>query len=103
MPELLPSPETHQPAQNGSAHVTNWRSRDTRSRLSTSCSRRVWRADALAQTYQKKLRDYIVEIGVFGATGTIGQRVVTEALARGHHVTAFTRDPLRVVPAAGRL
>jgi putative NADH-flavin reductase len=63
----------------------------------------VWRTDALAQTDQKKLRDYIVEIGVFGATGTIGRHVVCEALARGHHVTAFTRDPARVETAAGRL
>ncbi|MFF0483896.1 NAD(P)-dependent oxidoreductase [Streptomyces sp. NPDC004435] len=33
-----------------------------------------------------------MRIGVIGATGTIGSRVVTEALERGHHVTAFTRD-----------
>jgi uncharacterized protein len=30
-------------------------------------------------------------IGVIGATGQIGQRVVTEALSRDHHVRAFTR------------
>ncbi|WP_067676967.1 NAD(P)-dependent oxidoreductase [Nocardia miyunensis] len=30
-------------------------------------------------------------IGVIGATGNIGQRVVAEALSRGHHVRAFTR------------
>ncbi|WP_329224519.1 NAD(P)-dependent oxidoreductase [Streptomyces canus] len=33
-----------------------------------------------------------MHIGVIGATGTIGSRVVTEALDRGHHVTAFSRD-----------
>ncbi|MGH4035616.1 NAD(P)-dependent oxidoreductase [Actinomycetota bacterium Odt1-20B] len=33
-----------------------------------------------------------MRIGVIGATGTIGSRVVTEALGRGHHVTAFTRN-----------
>src|SRR4051794_14366297 len=33
-----------------------------------------------------------MRIGVIGATGTIGSRVVTEALGRGHHVTAFSRD-----------
>ncbi|MFB7939243.1 NAD(P)-dependent oxidoreductase [Streptomyces sp. NPDC056049] len=33
-----------------------------------------------------------MRIGVIGATGTIGSRVVIEALERGHHVTAFTRD-----------
>lgn len=37
-----------------------------------------------------------MDIGVFGATGTIGQRIVAEALRRGHRVTAFTRDALRI-------
>ncbi|MGK8524704.1 NAD(P)-dependent oxidoreductase [Nocardia asteroides] len=36
-----------------------------------------------------------MEIGVFGATGVIGSRVVTEALRRGHRITAFTRDATR--------
>ncbi|WP_280378106.1 NAD(P)-dependent oxidoreductase [Nocardia wallacei] len=34
-------------------------------------------------------------IGVIGASGNIGQRVVTEALSRGHHVKAFTRGAAR--------
>ncbi|MEU7073356.1 NAD(P)H-binding protein [Streptomyces narbonensis] len=33
-----------------------------------------------------------MRIGVIGATGTIGSRVVTEALERGHHISAFGRD-----------
>lgn len=33
-----------------------------------------------------------MHIGVIGATGTIGSRIVTEALDRGHDVTAFSRD-----------
>ncbi|MEV7025698.1 NAD(P)H-binding protein [Kitasatospora sp. NPDC093558] len=33
-----------------------------------------------------------MHIGVIGATGTIGSRVVDEALRRGHRVTAFSRD-----------
>jgi putative NADH-flavin reductase len=33
-----------------------------------------------------------MHIGVIGASGTIGSRVVAEALQRGHHVRAFTRD-----------
>lgn len=37
-----------------------------------------------------------MHIGVIGATGTIGSRVVTEALGRGHHVTAFSRDAGRI-------
>ncbi|WP_040866100.1 NAD(P)-dependent oxidoreductase [Nocardia exalbida] len=36
-----------------------------------------------------------MDIGVFGATGVIGSRVVTEAVRRGHRVTAFTRDAAR--------
>ncbi|HEU0168144.1 MAG TPA: NAD(P)H-binding protein [Chloroflexota bacterium] len=36
-----------------------------------------------------------MRIGVFGAGGRIGQRIVKEALARGHEVTAIVRDPAR--------
>ncbi|GHD78643.1 hypothetical protein GCM10010317_098270 [Streptomyces mirabilis] len=37
-----------------------------------------------------------MHIGVIGATGTIGSRVVTEALDRGHHITAFSRDATQI-------
>ncbi|MFJ7305665.1 NAD(P)-dependent oxidoreductase [Streptomyces sp. NPDC099088] len=37
-----------------------------------------------------------MHIGVIGASGTIGSRVTTEALERGHHVTAFTRDATQI-------
>ncbi|MCX5336540.1 MULTISPECIES: NAD(P)-dependent oxidoreductase [unclassified Streptomyces] len=37
-----------------------------------------------------------MHIGVIGATGTIGSRVVTEALGRTHQVTAFSRDATRI-------
>ncbi|MGW8761319.1 NAD(P)-dependent oxidoreductase [Streptomyces sp. NPDC055815] len=33
-----------------------------------------------------------MHIGVIGATGTLGSRVVAEALERGHHIRAFSRD-----------
>ena len=33
-----------------------------------------------------------MNVGIIGARGNIGQRIVAEALARGHHVTAFTRS-----------
>ncbi|WP_410613639.1 NAD(P)-dependent oxidoreductase [Amycolatopsis sp. lyj-109] len=36
-----------------------------------------------------------MRITVFGAAGAIGRRVVAEALARGHEVTAVVRDPRR--------
>ncbi|MEO8908861.1 MAG: NAD(P)-dependent oxidoreductase [Gemmatimonadaceae bacterium] len=34
-----------------------------------------------------------MKIVVFGATGNIGRRIVTEALRRGHDVTGAVRDP----------
>lgn len=33
-----------------------------------------------------------MQIGIIGATGTIGSRIVAEALDRGHQVTAFSRN-----------
>ncbi|WP_211241423.1 NAD(P)-dependent oxidoreductase [Pseudonocardia spinosispora] len=39
----------------------------------------------------------MMRIGVIGASGNIGQRVVTEAVQRGHQVTAFTR-PTSALP-----
>ncbi len=42
-----------------------------------------------------------MEIGVTGATGTVGQRVVAEALSRGHQVTAVARDASRVRSTTG--
>ncbi|MEV8098105.1 NAD(P)H-binding protein [Kitasatospora sp. NPDC085879] len=37
----------------------------------------------------------MARIAVFGANGSIGRCIVTEALARGHRVTAAVRDPAR--------
>ncbi|MEV6768530.1 NAD(P)H-binding protein [Nocardia sp. NPDC051030] len=34
-------------------------------------------------------------IGIIGATGNIGQRTLVEAVARGHHIKAFTRSAER--------
>ena len=42
-----------------------------------------------------------MEIGVLGATGTIGSRVVAEAVDRGHRVTAFTRSAARIPAEPG--
>ena len=33
-----------------------------------------------------------MKIIIFGATGSVGQKVVEHALQQGHHITAFTRD-----------
>jgi uncharacterized protein len=33
-----------------------------------------------------------MNIGIIGATGNIGRRILAEAIRRGHHLTAFTRD-----------
>jgi hypothetical protein len=37
-----------------------------------------------------------MKIALFGATGRIGRRLLYEALARGHQVTAIVRDPARL-------
>ncbi|MFE7527670.1 NAD(P)-dependent oxidoreductase [Kitasatospora sp. NPDC057542] len=38
----------------------------------------------------------MAKIALYGATGTIGSRVLREALDRGHHVTAAVRDPRKL-------
>ncbi|MGW6978955.1 NAD(P)-dependent oxidoreductase [Streptomyces sp. NPDC054932] len=38
----------------------------------------------------------MAKIALFGATGSIGTRVLHEALRRGHEVTAVVRDPARL-------
>ncbi|KOU13697.1 NAD(P)-dependent oxidoreductase [Streptomyces sp. WM6368] len=44
----------------------------------------------------------MTKIALFGATGTIGTRVLHEALRRGHEVTAVVRDPAKFpAPADG--
>lgn len=45
----------------------------------------------------------MVNIAVFGATGTIGSRIVAESLQRGHAVTAVVRDPSKLVNPDPRL
>ncbi|MFC4075878.1 NAD(P)-dependent oxidoreductase [Salinithrix halophila] len=40
-----------------------------------------------------------MKIALIGATGTIGQRILLEALSRGHQVTVIARDPARVQEA----
>ena len=37
-------------------------------------------------------------LGITGATGLIGRRVIDLALGRGHEVAAFTRSPERAIP-----
>lgn len=44
-----------------------------------------------------------LKLAVVGGTGTIGQRVVNEALSRGHHVTVIARDPSRLAQSHERL
>lgn len=40
---------------------------------------------------------------VFGATGKIGQEIVKQALAQGYEITAFVRDPSKVMVEHGDL
>jgi uncharacterized protein len=44
-----------------------------------------------------------MKIALFGATGTIGQRILREALERGHEVTAIARNPSRIGEQNARL
>jgi len=44
-----------------------------------------------------------MHIGVFGATGAIGGCVVTEAASRGHRVTVFTRNKVRIPAETGAI
>jgi uncharacterized protein len=44
-----------------------------------------------------------MNVGVIGARGNIGQRIVAEASARGHHVTAFTRSQAAIPEGGGKV
>lgn len=37
-----------------------------------------------------------MHIGILGATGRVGQKIVEHALRDGHHVTALVRDPAKI-------
>ncbi|MBI3506896.1 MAG: NAD(P)-dependent oxidoreductase [Proteobacteria bacterium] len=39
-----------------------------------------------------------MKLALIGATGSIGSRILDEALSRGHIVTAITRDPSKIKP-----
>jgi uncharacterized protein len=44
----------------------------------------------------------LMNIGIIGATGRIGQRILNEAVSRGHHVTAFTSDSSKIPADKGK-
>jgi putative NADH-flavin reductase len=48
----------------------------------------------LAHPSQKE--NTVSNIALFGTTGMIGQRILNEALSRGHTVTAIARDPSKI-------
>ena len=41
-----------------------------------------------------------MNLAVIGATGYVGDAVVRELAARGHNITAFARNPAKVLAAA---
>jgi len=43
----------------------------------------------------------MTSIALLGATGNVGSRLLDEALARGHQVTALVRDPRRLASRTG--
>ncbi len=45
----------------------------------------------------------MAKIALFGANGTIGSRVLREALDRGHQVTAVVRDPAKITETHDQL
>ena len=44
-----------------------------------------------------------MNLGIIGANGTIGSRILNEALRRGHNVTAFVRDASRIPAEPGKV
>jgi len=42
-----------------------------------------------------------MKLGLIGGTGNIGSRILEEALARGHQVTAIARDPTKLAAQPG--
>jgi len=44
-----------------------------------------------------------LKLVIYGGSGNIGQRIVREALDRGHQVTVVSRDPSRVKVTHDRL
>jgi len=74
----------------------NWGSRPGSGILAAGVLLTVWLGGSASAAEQLK-------IGVIGGNGMIGQRIVREALDRGHHVTVIVRDPSRVDAAHERL
>ncbi|NJO13043.1 MAG: NAD(P)H-binding protein, partial [Gammaproteobacteria bacterium] len=66
----------------------------------TPSSRRRFLAGALAASLALCVSPTLAaepqKITVIGGTGMIGQRIVQEALQRGHEVTLIARDPAKV-------
>jgi uncharacterized protein len=44
-----------------------------------------------------------MNIGIIGASGRIGQRILSEAVSRGHQVTAFTSDAAKIPADKGNV
>jgi uncharacterized protein len=47
-------------------------------------------------SYNYRFEEHSMNIALFGANGTIGQRILREALSRGHTVTAIVHTPSKL-------
>src|SRR5262249_59850874 len=56
----------------------------------------AWDCNRIAYSTRLPRKETLMKIALFGATGTIGQRILEEAVRRGHSVTAVARDPSRI-------
>jgi putative NADH-flavin reductase len=55
----------------------------------------------LAKLFFEWKRGYVMKVAVLGASGNIGSQIVSEALSRGHTITAIARNPEKITAKAG--
>jgi putative NADH-flavin reductase len=61
------------------------------------------RKDTSVSLWWYKPKGGEMKIIIFGASGMIGQRLLSEAVSRGHEITAVARDPSKIRPNGKKL